>query len=38
LSHMSAGVAVYSITSSLAGFGEQRLVARLTRPKQTGER
>ena len=38
LSHMSAGVAVYSITSSLAGFGEQRLVARLTRPNQTAER
>ncbi|HEY6830128.1 MAG TPA: hypothetical protein VI259_24910 [Gemmatimonadaceae bacterium] len=38
LSHMSAGVAVYSITSSLAGFGEQRLVARLTRAKQSAER
>jgi membrane protein insertase Oxa1/YidC/SpoIIIJ len=38
LSHMSAGVAVYSITSSLAGFGEQRLIARLTRPKQGSSR
>ena len=38
LSHMSAGVAVYSITSSLAGFGEQRLVARLARAKESAER
>ena len=38
LSHMSAGVAVYSITSSLAGFGEQRLVARLARGKQSTAR
>jgi hypothetical protein len=30
LSHMSAGVAVYSITSSVAGFGERRLIARLS--------
>ena len=30
LSHMSAGVAVYSITSSVAGFGERRLIARFT--------
>jgi len=34
LSHMSAGVAVYSITSSVAGFGERRLIMRLTRTKQ----
>lgn len=34
LFHMPAGVAVYSITSSIAGFGERRLIARLARPKQ----
>jgi membrane protein insertase Oxa1/YidC/SpoIIIJ len=33
LSHMSAGVAVYSITSSVAGFGERRLVMRLAATK-----
>ena len=33
LLHVPAGVAVYSITSSLAGFGERRLVARLTASK-----
>lgn len=31
LLHMSAGVALYSISSSVAGFGERRLIARLTR-------
>ncbi len=29
LSHFPAGVAVYSITSSVAGIGERRLIARL---------
>ncbi len=38
LSHMSAGVAVYSITNSLAGFGEQRLISRLTRARGRAER
>ena len=34
LFNMPAGVAVYSITSSIAGFGERRLIAHLSRPKQ----
>ena len=38
LSHMSAGVAVYSITSSVAGFGERRLIARLTSKSQSATR
>ena len=38
LTHISAGVAVYSITSSLAGFGERRLIVRLTRPKEVVSR
>jgi len=38
LLNMSAGVALYSITSSVAGFGERRLIARLTRAKQGATR
>jgi membrane protein insertase Oxa1/YidC/SpoIIIJ len=38
LFHMPAGVAVYSITSSIAGFGERRLITHLTRPKQDARR
>ena len=38
LFHIPAGVAVYSITSSIAGFGERRLIAHMTRPKQDARR
>jgi membrane protein insertase Oxa1/YidC/SpoIIIJ len=38
LFHMPAGVAVYSITSSIAGVGERRLIARLTRKKESAGR
>lgn len=38
LTHVSAGIAVYSITSSVAGYGERRLIARLTGAKQSALR
>lgn len=38
LFNMPAGVAVYSITSSIAGLGERRLIAHLSRPKQDATR
>ena len=38
LSHMPAGVALYSITSSVAGFGERRLIARLAAKKDSAGR
>jgi membrane protein insertase Oxa1/YidC/SpoIIIJ len=38
LFHMPAGVALYSITSSIAGFGERRLIARLTQTKEAAKR
>jgi membrane protein insertase Oxa1/YidC/SpoIIIJ len=38
LTHMSAGVTVYSITSSVAAFGERRLIARLGTTKQPPRR
>ena len=38
LFNMPAGVAVYSITSSIAGFGERRLIAHLSRPEQDATR
>jgi len=38
LSHMSAGVALYSITSSVAGYGERRLIARLVAAPQRAKR
>src|SRR5678816_321891 len=32
--HMSAGIALYSITNSVAGFVERRFIARLTQTRQ----
>jgi len=38
LSHMPAGVALYSVTTSVASFGERKLIARLSRTRRAAAR